>query len=308
MVDRDRQPDSVIDSRRIRTDNFRKLEQKMYSIFVDNLGEEVTVQWLWEFFSYEGEVVDAYFSRKITPNTKNRFAFVRFSYKNHAERVICNLNGWRVFGTELKISWARYRRVDNNTLTMEARTKSHEKRPTFDRGINNGSQPKRTFRDILLNKNKCQESEDKMEHHDTIPLTSPAEVKAFVDNAMLEKLGRSIVGESTIPLNVEETTTRLFADWHTLEEVTTLGSFKMILSFDDEPNMLEALHSSFLLNHFSEIRRWSRWETNTTGKAWFEIIGIPPHAWNVDNVERIAAICGQVLEVDERATNRAISN
>ncbi|MED6144578.1 hypothetical protein PIB30_016850 [Stylosanthes scabra] len=135
-----------------------------------------------------------------------------------------------------------------------------------------------TFRDILLNKNKCQESEDKMEHHDTIPLTSPAEVKAFVDNTMLEKLGRGIVGESSI-------------------------SFKMILSFDDEPNKLEALHSSFLLNHFGEIRRWNRWETNTTRKAWVEIIGIPPHAWNVDNVERIVAVCGQVLEVDKRATN-----
>ncbi|XLS70206.1 hypothetical protein HN51_027071 [Arachis hypogaea] len=98
------------DRNRKALENFRRLEEGSFTVFVDNLKETTIIHWLWDIFSREGYVVDVFLSQKIRTNTKYRFAFVKYTYQNHAEREIQNMDGWIVNGSQLSVKEAKYRR------------------------------------------------------------------------------------------------------------------------------------------------------------------------------------------------------
>ncbi|MED6146519.1 hypothetical protein PIB30_035221 [Stylosanthes scabra] len=152
----------------------------------------------------------------------------------------------------------------------------------------------RSFKNVLLGK---QEEDEHVENKEPrLPI-----VKGNVDVNMLEKLQRSIVRESTFPLNIEQMAPKLFSDWHTLMEVKILGSYKLVLTFDSIENMEEAVQSAFLLNHFGEIRKWNEDESNRSRKAWLDIYGMPLRVWNEDNFQKVAAGWGKVIAIDENS-------
>ncbi|MED6133526.1 hypothetical protein PIB30_029075 [Stylosanthes scabra] len=90
---------------------------------------------------------------------------------------------------------------------------------------------------------------------------------------------------------MEERAARLFEDWHTLQEVKTSRSFKMILIFDTEEEMQEALQSAFLLNHFERdkfnitVKETWRETTKVTRKSEGKPILVDPVVINSDNVD-----------------------
>ncbi|MED6111501.1 hypothetical protein PIB30_052831 [Stylosanthes scabra] len=86
-------------------------------------------------------------------------------------------------------------------------------------------------------------------------------VRGSVDHGMLEKMSRSLVGESVLPLK-SDIIPCLFKDWHCLVEVKSIGSFNMVLTFDSMESKVEALLPPFLLNFFGEVRDWSENDAN----------------------------------------------
>ncbi|MED6219372.1 hypothetical protein PIB30_035187 [Stylosanthes scabra] len=156
----------------------------------------------------------------------------------------------------------------------------------------------RSFKNILLGEKKgvgpaLQNDGPEMKDQAVVGVA-----KCYIDNGMMEKLWRSLVGESAIPLS-SEIIPSFFNDWHTLVEVKPLGSFKMVLTFDAVDNMREALVSPFLLNIFGEVRAWFEVEANRSRIAWIEMYGMSLQAWNMDNFNRIVEIWGTVLHMEE---------
>ncbi|MED6128026.1 hypothetical protein PIB30_093660 [Stylosanthes scabra] len=56
----------------------KELEDRTFSVFVDNLPVDTTKEWLWKVFSSTGKVEDVYLSGKTRRSNPLRFVFVRY--------------------------------------------------------------------------------------------------------------------------------------------------------------------------------------------------------------------------------------
>ncbi|MED6221067.1 hypothetical protein PIB30_050911 [Stylosanthes scabra] len=119
------------------------------------------------------------------------------------------------------------------------------------------------------------------------------------DEELKKKLRRSIIGEAISPLDSKETMSVLMKDWCEIEEVKLVGIMKAMMTFDTEANMEAALNSSFLLNHFVEVRKWSLREASRSRKAWLNVYGFPLHAWTKENMEKVGRVWGAVIKVED---------
>ena len=78
----------------------------------------------------------------------------------------------------------------------------------------------------------------------------------FRENKCLElkeKLLRSIVGETTYPLNIGLIRDRLFFRWYTIKGFRQMGLFNVLITFSSKRHMKDAIASGWLLNKFLEI-------------------------------------------------------
>ena len=79
-----------------------------YSLFINGLPLEMTWDWLMQIFRGEGEVTDVYVSQKRRRFNNYRFGFVRFKKLEEARNVVKNLNGARIRGRRIKVSFVKY--------------------------------------------------------------------------------------------------------------------------------------------------------------------------------------------------------
>lgn len=66
----------------------------LFSLFVDNLPEDVGLIWFRKFFSQYGVVKDAYIPCKRSKVTNRKFGFVRYDCATSAEVAISKANGF----------------------------------------------------------------------------------------------------------------------------------------------------------------------------------------------------------------------
>ncbi|MED6130713.1 hypothetical protein PIB30_003290 [Stylosanthes scabra] len=185
-------------------ENFRSLERRSFSLFVDNLPNSANTEWLWEIFSREGEVVDVFLSKKVGKYSSFHFAFVRFAYKNHALRAANKFNGWELEGVQLLVTEAKYEKDkrDNGLTQTQSNWSYHVRQNQVE----------------VKAKRDMGETKDQPIHE---------VVKEEVNVELVEMLKRSFIGESILPLNREDIIPRLYKEWETLQEVKEMGPFKM---------------------------------------------------------------------------------
>ena len=70
----------------------------------------MTWDWLLQLFKFEGQVIEVFVSQKRQKNNDNRFDFVRYNTREEALNAVKNLNGIRLSGKTLKVSFAKYER------------------------------------------------------------------------------------------------------------------------------------------------------------------------------------------------------
>ena len=78
------------------------------SLFIDGLPIEMTWEWLLQIFREEGVVTDVYVSQKRRNNYACRFDFVRFEKLEEARKTVRNLDGVKIRGKIMKVSFAKY--------------------------------------------------------------------------------------------------------------------------------------------------------------------------------------------------------
>ena len=63
---------------------------------------------LLQIFRGEGEILEAFVSQKMSHNCDCRFGFVRFKRLGEARSAVRNLDGVKIRGKNIKVSFAKY--------------------------------------------------------------------------------------------------------------------------------------------------------------------------------------------------------
>ena len=80
----------------------------VWSLFVDGLPLEMTWDGLLQIFRGEGEILEAFVSQKMSHKCDCRFGFVRFKRLDEARSAVRNLDGVKIRGKTMKVSFAKY--------------------------------------------------------------------------------------------------------------------------------------------------------------------------------------------------------
>ena len=83
-----------------------------YTLFIDDLHWEMSWGWMKQIFRGEGEVIDVYISQKRRRYSNGKFGFIRFKELEEALNAIRNLDGARIRGRRIKVSFAKYGKND----------------------------------------------------------------------------------------------------------------------------------------------------------------------------------------------------
>ncbi|MED6179443.1 hypothetical protein PIB30_001207 [Stylosanthes scabra] len=271
-------------------------ERNTFSIFADNLPADASLGWLWKVFSSVGEVVDVYLSRKRRTNNPLRFAFIRYKSRNEALRAIEQYDGWIVWGCEIKLTESRYKRnIKDHTEKKQEGAKGSA---NTDGNVENDGMMKqgKSYKDVVLAGSNAGNSE-KVNIPNDMQTLGESKILLSRNGELLQKMKRGLVGETMSPIEFNTLKNAVLEDWANIQEVSMIGPMKMLLVFDSEEHMMEACESPNMLNHFIDVRPWSKGETNRLRRCWIEVVGLPVHGWLVDNMCKIGEVWGRVIEV-----------
>ena len=133
------------------------------------------------------------------------------------------------------------------------------------------------------------------------------EVHGDTDIEFMKKLKRSLIGETLCPIDIQRLKCKLIEDIPSIENVRSMGSYKVLITFLTEVDMEEvlAIGSTFLGQFFKEVKRWSSDEVCQTRRTWVECIGVPLQAWSQANLKKIGEIWGSVICFDDQTVQRS---
>nr|XP_025625217.1 polyadenylate-binding protein, cytoplasmic and nuclear-like [Arachis hypogaea] len=91
-------------------EEYFRLEQDSFTIFVDRLPVDISKQKLFGLFSWMGRINDIYLSRKMRSGVVYLFAFIRYTTKGGALKAISEMNRLCLREKEIFVGEAKYRR------------------------------------------------------------------------------------------------------------------------------------------------------------------------------------------------------
>ena len=239
------------------------------TLFIDNLPKAMTRIWLWQLFKYDGSLVDAYLSKKIRRNNDKLFGFVRYRTKEDALKAIRRLDGQIIRECKIKVKEAQYSKRNMTRVNQTRETGGIENRK---RQYTESRRDQRSYKEAVLGVKKQDEPR-------SIVITGKVaeENKAW--------LCRSIVGEHMNPLKVEEVRRGLEARGVRNAKVGLIDSYKVLITLETEQEAMEILKKgcNILQPDLEEIRPWTPEEVCKVRRIWLECIGIPLHAWSMEN-------------------------
>ena len=78
----------------------------LFSLFVDNLHQDLDSAILWKYFKREGDVKDIYIPKALRPGRRDKYGFARFSDPREAREVASRCNGDSLWGRRLLVKMA----------------------------------------------------------------------------------------------------------------------------------------------------------------------------------------------------------
>ncbi|MED6215077.1 hypothetical protein PIB30_109767, partial [Stylosanthes scabra] len=224
-----------------RKKDFKAMENRLVTIFIDNLPKSTTIDWLWTVFGLEGKIADVYLSKKVRPKNPLPFAFVRFEDCEAAHRAIDRRNGWVVWGCKLRVSEAKYKR---NQLRKDKEVNEHKKEDTTERHTVTGLDKKKNTRVIGMKsyKEAVTGSEGSLEvvnmrDDNAMFDLGGSKIELMACEETKKKLEKSVVGETLNPFIFNELKEAVKRDWDSIVEIKKMGDTKILLTFDTEENL-----------------------------------------------------------------------
>ena len=256
-------------------------------LFIDNLPQRCNSHDLRRFFSYHGQLADAYVPHIQRRRENGRFGFIEVTSREQGVRVISEDDG-KLFGHQrIRIQWARYpkssRRSLNERQAMKSRVQARTWRHTPQAKGSNVSD------DIAKKSRRARV------------------FKVGKVNENIEWLEKSLTCISVVPRDVDALRTAIQEAFPEKILVRDLGKYKFLLTVEslETKERLKTEGEVCLKQWFSSISDWAEHDICQTRRLWLEMVGIPIHIWSEQNIKQIAGQWGDVLYVDQDTSKQA---
>ncbi|KAE8712470.1 White-brown complex protein 11 [Hibiscus syriacus] len=234
-----------------------------YTLFVENLPENIHWKRLVSFFCSHGQVIDAFI-----PNKRNakgvRFGFIRFASIEEARRETSKMNGSYIDGSKIGVSFAKFK-----------------PRQSYWRKSSTG----------VLHKSGM-EDDSRKKHY---------KVEGVIDEEKLQVLNYCLVGWCKNFIKISHLTRQMHAKGLTGFSLMRAAGNAVLMIFEDSASLRSVKNdkSETLAEWFSIIEAWSESLVLECRRVWLVCEGVPFHTWNWDTFKNIADSWGQLLAIDE---------
>lgn len=139
-------------------------------MFVDNLPQSMTLEWLRQIFKHHGDLLDVFLSRRIRKKNTNLFGFVKYATLEEAKKVVEELNGVQNRTQQIYVGLAKYDRKGKNESTRRRTNGPSERR---DIRLFMNQWDKRSYKDVVCEKmNGFQRNNHNSEHNKNTAIAS----------------------------------------------------------------------------------------------------------------------------------------
>ena len=260
----------------------RKSNFKEYTVFVDNLPEDLDQYGLKGIFKKAGQVSDTYIPRRRSGRKAHRFGFVRFNSLNETARSISMLNGSIIRRKRIRVSMAKYERTERRKgrgkYMPQTRWNQKKLKKVWQR---KGSHEQNTV------------------HIDQGCTIEAHKIIGEQCTATMEWLQRSISCQAREPMDGIAMHTELVSKKGMQVQIRMLSCMQIILTFPSEQLIEECLRQRDELGQwFSSIEKWSITDKAEYRRTWVEVFGVPVHRWTKENFQKIAEVWGRLISLD----------
>ncbi|KAL4311265.1 hypothetical protein GQ457_01G001560 [Hibiscus cannabinus] len=254
----------------------RESQERVWTLFVSNIADQLHWQGVWQVFDRHGEVVDVFISMRRSRRGQ-RFGFVRMATRAAALRVIERLHMRWIYGTRISVAFALRRGRDETWHLRKERQRGkievggEERRHVLDSGesvtgkVCNG-----------LHKSVTRVvAEDKLEVLDSCAVAWCKE--GLRGRALVEELRRAeIRGCSVMRIS---------------------GAMVLLMFVTTEE--LQALLDRYDLDRwFARIVAWSPEVRLDSRSVWVSVVGLPIHLWLHETFANLASLWGKLIRVE----------
>lgn len=286
----------------------------LFSLFVDNLPEDVGLIWFGKFFNQYGVVREAYIPIKRSKVINRRFGFVRYDCASSAEVAIAKANGFWIEDRKLFVKLAAFE-VQSNKLVVRRVVQDStyiSASGNISRGVDHCKQGTASHHVQLGKTDHCKGASfaDVVKGRNVSP--SICTIKAKVDTSVERDnwLSRSVIAKSPSRRSIESIRENFYMEGVFDVQIRALGGFYFLLTFpsiDDMKAMVEGSEVNWLGNFFEEYQPWSpNFAFEASREVWLECYGVPLHLWNHDTFFSIGKIWGEPITLDD-ATSKGSS-
>ncbi|KAJ4847901.1 hypothetical protein Tsubulata_039503 [Turnera subulata] len=258
--------------------------QKVTSLYIDNLPLQWSAVELHFIPSKYGEVVDVYIPSKRAKNGK-RFGFVRFKACHDTQRLISSINLIKVGGGTLQAVLAR------KCLPTSKSPPTSQKPP---------SRPSATPLPPLAPKSFADTVKNPKPMPPKLPLLNPNQASLSFSplESESEWLARSALGVISEPLD-SSILSRLFHHHGHQVSISEYGGDSVLISFSSPSTMNSFFesNSNWVTNVFDLLRPWIPSDKPSNRKAWIRVKGIPLQAWSEVFFRSLVSRFGSLISV-----------
>ncbi|KAH7844126.1 hypothetical protein Vadar_024608 [Vaccinium darrowii] len=244
----------------------------LFTLFVDNLPEDVGINWFRKFFNQYGVVIDAFIPIKRSKVTNRRFGFVRYNCATSAEVAISKANGFWIEDRKLFVKLAAFevqgkktfqKRVDQDSHNISIDVKSYG---GVDPLFKNGSYiPEKTCKSAVVTIEKSGLSKKvsfadvvkgKYESSSNFTIIAKEITRGEGD----DWLSRSVIAKTPSHRSVESIRENFYLEGVINVQIRSMGGNYFVLTFatvNDMKAMIEDPEVNWLGNFFEEYRQWS---------------------------------------------------
>ncbi|KAL4347102.1 hypothetical protein GQ457_17G020660 [Hibiscus cannabinus] len=268
-------------------------DRRCWKIFVGNLPWQLHWKGVWQVFDRHGVVVDVFVPKRCARDG-SRFGFVRLKSKEDAIQIIERLNGFRLYGSVIRIAMA----YGNGRSSFWRKKRSSE--VVEKQGIE--SQRPMLMEEVST---KMAQSNQQTEQEGEVEETTQQKenirvITGFVDDEKLELLSRCALGFCRKPQQIIDLANEFRrADLVGFKIMRVVGSLVLLIfqSLEERKRMLE---SAVLDTWLENVMEWSPTIAMPNRRVWISACGIPIHAWLVGTFQNLAALWGELVKVGDQ--------
>ncbi|KAL4323623.1 hypothetical protein GQ457_11G028100 [Hibiscus cannabinus] len=254
----------------------RESRQRVWTLFVSNIADQLHWQGVWQVFDRHGEVVDVFISMRRSRRGQS-FGFVRMATRATALRVIERLHMRWIYGTRISVAFALRRGRDETWHLRKERQRGtievggEERRHVLDLG----ESVMRKVRNGLHKSVTGVVAEDKLEVLDSCAVAWCKE--GLRGRALVEELRRAKI--------------------HGCSVMRISGAMVLLMFVTTEER--QALLDRYDLDRwFARIVAWSPEVRLDSRSVWVSVVGLPIHLWSHETFANLASLWGKLIRVE----------